>query len=105
MYLIKQISIFVENKPGRLKAMTNILKDNDINIRALSIAETIFLMSNLTSEPFLLIIFINNTPFFTHFLKIGAKKNTFLMFSFCLSPRLFCVVGECLKYIIIELIL
>ena len=24
--MIKQISIFVENKPGRLKAMTNILK-------------------------------------------------------------------------------
>ena len=29
--MIKQISIFVENKPGRLKAMTNILKDNKID--------------------------------------------------------------------------
>lgn len=38
--MIKQISIFVENKPGRLKAMTNILKENDIDIRALSIADT-----------------------------------------------------------------
>ena len=38
--MIKQISIFVENKPGRLKAMTNILKDNKIDIRALSIADT-----------------------------------------------------------------
>lgn len=38
--MVKQISIFVENKPGRLKAMTNILKDNDIDIRALSIADT-----------------------------------------------------------------
>ncbi len=38
--MIKQISIFVENKPGRLKAMTNILKDNAIDIRALSIADT-----------------------------------------------------------------
>ncbi|MCM1227922.1 MAG: ACT domain-containing protein [Clostridium sp.] len=37
---IKQISIFVENKPGRLKEVTNILKDNSINIRALSIADT-----------------------------------------------------------------
>lgn len=37
---IKQISIFVENKPGRLKEVTNILKDNGINIRALSIADT-----------------------------------------------------------------
>lgn len=40
MVIIKQISIFVENKPGRLKAMTNILKDNNIDIRALSIADT-----------------------------------------------------------------
>lgn len=38
--MIKQISIFVENKAGRLKAMTNILKDNNIDIRALSIADT-----------------------------------------------------------------
>ena len=34
--LIKQISIFVENKPGRLSNITNILKQNDIDIRALS---------------------------------------------------------------------
>ena len=37
---IKQISIFVENKPGRLSAVTNILKENNIDIRALSIADT-----------------------------------------------------------------
>lgn len=38
--MVKQISIFVENKPGRLKAMTNILKDIGVDIRALSIADT-----------------------------------------------------------------
>ena len=38
--LIKQISIFVENKPGRLNSITKPLKDNDIDIRALSIADT-----------------------------------------------------------------
>ncbi len=37
---IKQISIFVENKPGRLSAVTNILKENNIDIKALSIANT-----------------------------------------------------------------
>ncbi len=37
---IRQISVFVENKQGRLSAITQILKDNDINIRALSIADT-----------------------------------------------------------------
>ena len=38
--LIKQISIFVENKPGRLSSITKLLKDNEIDIRALSIADT-----------------------------------------------------------------
>ncbi|MBE6856653.1 MAG: ACT domain-containing protein [Ruminococcus sp.] len=37
---VRQISVFVENKPGRLSAITQILKDNGINIRALSIADT-----------------------------------------------------------------
>lgn len=37
---IKQLSIFVENKPGRLCAITNLLKENQIDIRALSIADT-----------------------------------------------------------------
>ncbi len=40
MTTIRQISVFVENKPGRLSAITQVLKDNDINIRALSIADT-----------------------------------------------------------------
>lgn len=37
---IKQISIFVENKPGRLAEITSFLADNEIDIRALSIADT-----------------------------------------------------------------
>lgn len=37
---IQQLSVFVENKPGRLAFITNLLKDNDIDIRALSIADT-----------------------------------------------------------------
>ena len=37
---IKQISVFLENKPGRLKEMTSILAANQIDMRALSIAET-----------------------------------------------------------------
>jgi len=39
MYL-KQLSIFIENKVGRLQAIMDTLSENDINIRALSIAET-----------------------------------------------------------------
>lgn len=37
---VRQISIFLENKPGRLAKATRILGENGINIRALSIADT-----------------------------------------------------------------
>ncbi len=38
--LIKQISVFVENKPGRLADITKTLATNQVDIRALSIADT-----------------------------------------------------------------
>ena len=37
---VKQISILLEHKPGMLYDMTMTLADNDINIRALTVAET-----------------------------------------------------------------
>ena len=37
---IKQLSVFVENKMGRLEAIIDTLGKNGINIRALSIADT-----------------------------------------------------------------
>jgi len=37
---IKQISVFLENKSGRLAKVTRVLGENSINIRALSIADT-----------------------------------------------------------------
>ncbi len=37
---VKQISVFLENKSGRLAEVTQILGKNQINIRALSIADT-----------------------------------------------------------------
>ena len=37
---IKQISVFLENKPGKLSDMTALLAANNIDIRALSLAET-----------------------------------------------------------------
>ncbi len=38
--LVKQISIFLENKSGRLAEVTRALGENDIDISALSIADT-----------------------------------------------------------------
>ena len=37
---IKQLTVFVENKQGALVAITDTLSEHNINIRALSIAET-----------------------------------------------------------------
>lgn len=38
--IIKQLTVFLENKSGRLAELTKVLGDNDINISALSIADT-----------------------------------------------------------------
>ncbi len=37
---VKQISVFLENKTGRLAQVTKVLGEQNINIRALSIADT-----------------------------------------------------------------
>ncbi|WP_066632737.1 ACT domain-containing protein [Desulfolucanica intricata] len=37
---VKQVSVFLENKYGRLARVTQVLSENNINIRALSIADT-----------------------------------------------------------------
>jgi hypothetical protein len=39
-YVVKQLSIFLENRKGRLLEVTETLKDAGINIRALSMAES-----------------------------------------------------------------
>lgn len=38
--LIKQLSVFIENKVGRLEDVTKVLKDHDINIASFSLADT-----------------------------------------------------------------
>lgn len=38
--ITEQISIFIENKEGRLAEVTAILRDAEVNIRALSLADT-----------------------------------------------------------------
>ena len=38
--LIKQLSLFVENKPGSLYPICKVLQDNNISIRTLSLADT-----------------------------------------------------------------
>lgn len=38
--LINQISVFMENRPGRLAEITNVLSENNIDMRAINIADT-----------------------------------------------------------------
>ena len=38
--MFKQLSLFVENRPGALSAVCQVLKNNRINIRTLSLADT-----------------------------------------------------------------
>ncbi len=38
--IVKQVSVFLENRAGRLAEVTGILADQDINIRALSLADS-----------------------------------------------------------------
>lgn len=37
---VKQLSVFIENRPGRLSTVTRLFGDNGIDIRAMSIADT-----------------------------------------------------------------
>ncbi|MGN0154425.1 MAG: ACT domain-containing protein [Lachnospiraceae bacterium] len=37
---IKQLTVFIENRAGRLEQVTQVLKDNNINIVSLSLADT-----------------------------------------------------------------
>ena len=37
--MVKQLNIFVENRPGRLKAITEVLSDNKLNIWAFTIQD------------------------------------------------------------------
>lgn len=40
LMFVKQISVFLENKPGKLSQVTGILKEHDVDISAISIADT-----------------------------------------------------------------
>jgi hypothetical protein len=39
-YLVKQLSVFLENKPGELATMTHILRERKVNIRSLILVES-----------------------------------------------------------------
>ena len=50
---IKQISVFMENRPGRLAEITRVLAKNNIDMRAINIADTtdFGILRMIVSEP------------------------------------------------------
>ena len=50
---VKQVTVFIGNKEGRIEKVTEILKDNSINISSLSLAESVDfgLLRLIVSDP------------------------------------------------------
>ncbi|MBE6903434.1 MAG: ACT domain-containing protein [Ruminococcaceae bacterium] len=77
---IQQISIFVENKPGRLAEITRLLADNDVNLRALSISDTtkFGILRVIVDKPTLAVEVLKNeglTVSYTDVLAISISDN------------------------------
>jgi hypothetical protein len=51
--MASQVTVFVENRPGRLSKVTRVLADNDINIRAITISDMgeYGLINIITTDP------------------------------------------------------
>lgn len=63
--MTKQLNVFIENKPGRLSAVTKILKENNINIMAVSIQDrgNFGLIKLIVSNPDMAHIIISENGF------------------------------------------
>ena len=50
---VKQVTVFIGNKEGRIEKVTQVLKDNGINISSLSLAESVDfgLLRLIVAEP------------------------------------------------------
>ncbi len=76
--VIKQISVFIENKKGRLAQVTKILGENSVDIRALSIADTkdFGILRIIVSDPEIAVKALKEAEFtvaITNVIAIGIK--------------------------------
>ena len=89
---VKQVSVFLENKSGRLAEVSRILGDNSIDIRALSIADT--------TEYGILRIIVNNPDTAVKVLKekgLSVKTTEVIAVSVADKPGGLLETLECLK--------
>jgi hypothetical protein len=72
--MVKQISVFLENKAGRLAEVTRILGENNINIRALSIADTtdFGILRLIVNDPEVAFKVLKNAEFTASFMDVLA---------------------------------
>ena len=63
--MLNQITVFLENKPGRMEQVTGCLADNKINIHALSIADTtdFGILRMIVSDPDLAVTVLKDHDF------------------------------------------
>lgn len=63
--MVKELNVFVDNKPGRLEAVTGLLAEKNINIRALTVQdrEDFGLMKLIVDKPDEAALFISDKGF------------------------------------------
>lgn len=74
--IIKQISIFLENTAGRIADVTGVLKENNINLRAIMIADTadFGILRIISDEPDRAVEVLKNAKFTTRTTDVLAVK-------------------------------
>ena len=75
---IKQITVFIENRAGRLEQVTQVLKENNINIVSLSLADTsdYGLLRLIVSNPDKAVVFLKESGFSAMITNVIAVKLT-----------------------------
>lgn len=75
---IKQITVFIENRAGRLEQVTQVLKENNINIVSLSLADTsdYGLLRLIVSNPDKAVAFLKESGFSAMITNVIAVKLT-----------------------------
>lgn len=73
---VKQISIFLENKPNKLAECTALLNQNNVNIRALSVAETedFGILRIITDDPYQAVTILKEADYICSVTKVLAVE-------------------------------
>jgi len=81
---VKQVSVFMENREGRLEKVTEVLKNENINITSLSLAETsdYGVLRLIVSDPERALLALKKADFSARITKVVAVKVSHMIGSF-----------------------